>query len=113
MDKTTNFSKKIINEYLEKISSQIKVEGVLLFGSYAYGQPDKHSDVDLIVVSPDFEKMNDRLFWLTQQREGVATGVAMDIFGYTPEEFANIEKESAVMGYAKKHGQWLIEPSNL
>jgi len=113
MDKTTGFSKKIINEYLEKIASQIKVEGVLLFGSYAYGQPDKHSDVDLIVVSPDFEAMPDRLFWLTQQRDGVATGIAMDIFGYTPEEFANIEQESTIMGYAKEHGQWLIEPPSL
>ena len=29
------------------------VEKIYLFGSYAYGKPDKNSDVDLFIVIPD------------------------------------------------------------
>jgi len=31
----------------------------------------------------------------------------MDIVGYTPQEFRDIEKHSAIMAYAKKHGKWI------
>ncbi|MEK9165527.1 MAG: nucleotidyltransferase domain-containing protein [Patescibacteria group bacterium] len=108
MGARAKFPKKIINAYLEKIRRQIAVEGVLLFGSHAYGMPNKHSDVDLAIISSDFQtKIKDRLFWLSWQREGVATSIAMDVIGYTPEEFERIEEESAIMSYAKKHGKWL------
>jgi len=41
--------------YLEVLMDQFHPEQVILFGSYAYGQPDRHSDVDLLVVK-DIEK---------------------------------------------------------
>jgi len=36
--------------YLRVLMEQFHPEKVILFGSYAYGKPDKHSDVDLLVV---------------------------------------------------------------
>lgn len=36
--------------YLRVLVEQFHPEQVILFGSYAYGQPDEHSDVDLLVV---------------------------------------------------------------
>ena len=36
--------------YLRVLVEQFQPEQVILFGSYAYGHPDMHSDVDLIVV---------------------------------------------------------------
>ncbi len=38
--------------YLHVLVEQFHPEQVILFGSYAYGQPDEHSDVDLLVVKP-------------------------------------------------------------
>jgi predicted nucleotidyltransferase len=36
--------------YLKVLVEQFHPEQVILFGSYAYGNPDEHSDVDLLVV---------------------------------------------------------------
>jgi hypothetical protein len=36
--------------YLQVLVEQFHPEQVILFGSYAYGTPDEHSDVDLLVV---------------------------------------------------------------
>jgi predicted nucleotidyltransferase len=36
--------------YLEILVDQFHPEKVILFGSYAYGHPDRHSDVDLLVI---------------------------------------------------------------
>jgi len=41
--------------YLKVLVEQFHPEKVILFGSYANGAPDKHSDVDLLVVK-DIEK---------------------------------------------------------
>ncbi|MES1180746.1 MAG: nucleotidyltransferase domain-containing protein, partial [Verrucomicrobiota bacterium] len=36
--------------YLRVIVQRIRPEKIILFGSYAYGEPDEHSDFDLLVV---------------------------------------------------------------
>ena len=38
--------------YLRVLVEQFHPQQVILFGSYAYGEPDIHSDVDLLVVMP-------------------------------------------------------------
>lgn len=112
MAKTTKvkFPKKIVNHYIATLQKKIKLRGVLLFGSFAWGRPTKHSDVDLVVISPDFVKrsFDRRLNFLTKARDDQARQIAMDIIGYTPEEFAEIEKHSAIMAQAKRKGKWLV-----
>lgn len=38
--------------YLQVLISEFAPQHVVLFGSYAYGSPNEHSDVDLLVVKP-------------------------------------------------------------
>ena len=45
----------IIRSFLDAIRNEIHVDGVYLFGSYAKDTPSKYSDIDLAVVSRDFE----------------------------------------------------------
>jgi predicted nucleotidyltransferase len=82
-----------------------------LFGSFAYGKPTKHSDVDLVIISPNFSKIDfdQRLDFLTDARDKPTYQIAMDVIGYTPREFANIEKHSAIMAKAKKDGKWIYK----
>lgn len=107
--KTVKFPQKIVNHYIDTLKEKIKVEGVFLFGSYAYGAPTKHSDVDLAVISSNFNRKNfdERLDFLADARDKIACQIAMDIVGYTPKEFSDIEKYSAIMAYAKKYGKWI------
>ena len=103
------FPKKIVNNYLKNLESKIKIKKVLLFGSFAYGSPTKHSDVDLAIISSDFRKQDfwERVNFLTKMRRDIADTIAMDIIGYTPQEFRHIEKHSAIMAKAKKDGKWI------
>jgi len=107
--KTVKFPKKIIDHYIENLKRKIRVKGVLLFGSFAWGRPTKHSDVDLVIISPDFKRIKDPLLWLSQMRDEVTYQIAMDIIGYTPKEFNQIERHSAIMAIAKKKGKWIYK----
>jgi predicted nucleotidyltransferase len=103
-----NNIKKIIKEYLKYFPKNIKIEKIFLFGSYAKGNYDEDSDIDLILISSDFKKIDflKRLEMLSSFRKSKLTqSVAMDILGYTPEEFKNISKESIIIKKAIKEGK--------
>lgn len=113
MDRKKTNPKKIIRAYLKNIPANIKVENVFLFGSYATGRIHKDSDLDFIVISPNFKKVDfvRRLELLShvQGASKITRSVPMDIIGYTPEEFAEIDKESIIMRQAKKEGKMVFE----
>lgn len=73
---------------------------------------NKDSDLDFIVISPDFRKMQfmKRLELLShvQGVDPITCSVPMDIIGYTPNEFENIDKESVIMRQAKKEGKMIF-----
>lgn len=59
--------------YLRVLVEQFHPERVILFGSYAYGQPDRDSDVDLLIIkevgaSVLQEKINIRKAWRNMPR---------------------------------------------
>lgn len=43
----------LLEEAVQRIVAVLQPEVVYLYGSHAYGQPDEHSDVDLLVVVRD------------------------------------------------------------
>ena len=45
---------------IERIASELKPEKIILFGSYAYGDPTPDSDVDLLVIMKTKAKAIDR-----------------------------------------------------
>ncbi|PJB21328.1 MAG: hypothetical protein CO114_05905 [Euryarchaeota archaeon CG_4_9_14_3_um_filter_38_12] len=76
--------KEKIDEIVKKIADNIKPEKIVLFGSYAYGNPAKHSDLDLCVVlnedikNPDIGWEIRKLFW--------GWFIPMDIIVYTQKD---------------------------
>ncbi len=98
--------KNYIERYAETLKPHIKIDEVILFGSYARGDWHRDSDIDLIIISPNFKKMKfmERLVWLSKMRSDRFIDRAMDILGYTKEEFKKLRKESAVLSDAWKEG---------
>ena len=43
-----------IKKYIEKISHYYKIEAIILFGSYAKGTQNEDSDIDIAIISSDF-----------------------------------------------------------
>lgn len=89
MHKERSKVKEIIGEYKQALAwLGVNVEGALLYGSFAKGKQRKDSDIDLVVISKDFKKMN-----LRQRLEvlGVAAARIMqpiEARGYTSEEIS-------------------------
>lgn len=43
-------SQEVIDEVVKRLVEGLDPERIILFGSYAYGQPDAGSDLDLVIV---------------------------------------------------------------
>ncbi len=96
--------KEIVAEYTQTLKTLgVNVERVILYGSYALGNQREDSDIDLVIISKDFRKMN-----LRERLEvlGIAAARIMkpvEAKGYTPEEIemtsqASFLKEVLEMG---------------
>lgn len=69
---------------VQRIVDQLKPEKIILFGSYAYGQPTPDSDVDLLVVMDTSASANER--YLAVCRLLRPRPFAVDILVKTPRE---------------------------
>ena len=79
-------TKDLLDRIIEKLVSSLKPEQIILFGSYAYGQPNENSDVDLLVVVSESNEPRYRGARKAYQAlRGV--GLAIDIIVMTKEEF--------------------------
>jgi predicted nucleotidyltransferase len=47
-----------IRRYARQVAERFHPDRIILFGSYAYGQPHEWSDVDLLVVMPAYDEIN-------------------------------------------------------
>ena len=46
---------RAIREFAKSLEAGIRIEAIVLYGSYARGTAYEQSDIDIAVVSPDFE----------------------------------------------------------
>ncbi|MBL7159814.1 nucleotidyltransferase domain-containing protein [Candidatus Microgenomates bacterium] len=95
--------KPAVKKYLKKVKQDLKVEKVILFGSFAKGKTKEDSDVDLIVISSSFAKMDDdeRLRFL--YRKSVGFPYNLHVYGLTAEEF-NSASPLTTLGEVKTQG---------
>lgn len=84
--------------YLKVLVEQFQSEQVILFGSYANGVPDKHSDVDLLVIKDGEESSLKRriqirnAWWKMPRREHL---LPFDLIVVTPDAHRERLKNSA------------------
>jgi uncharacterized protein len=69
---------------VRKIAKMLKPEKVILFGSYAYGEPTPDSDVDLLVIMKTTATQKER--YLAVSRLLHPRQFPVDIIVKTPEE---------------------------
>jgi len=84
----------------------VRISRMVLFGSYARGEADEHSDIDIAVISDDFKDMN-----LLERLEFIGTALAkarimepVEVRAYTEEEFASKGKGTFVGDEVKAKG---------
>lgn len=77
--------RRTIDKISKKIVDDFKPEKIILFGSYAWGEPDENSDVDLFIVKETKKRSVDRERELRLMLYG-NNFPALDLLVYTPEE---------------------------
>ena len=93
-----------ITRYLAFVGGHLRVERAFLYGSYAYGVPRSRSDIDLVVLSPDFAAMDRRrrqeqlAIWAWQAGVG-----DIEALGLTPEEF-EATSDLSLLGEVREKG---------
>ena len=97
MARTRLQAKTIARAYAHALRSTNHVDGAVLFGSHARGEAQPESDIDLIVLSRDFQNMPlmQRLQLLNRLRRGAALETSMDIIGLTQREFRGLERSDS------------------
>lgn len=93
----------IITEIVERIISTSNPEKIILFGSYAYGSPDKDSDLDLLVIKRTQSKIDEYLK-IRKSLKGIR--FPFDIIVITPEEyeFYSLNWKNSILAEARKSG---------
>lgn len=93
-----------IKSYTKILNQKTPIDKVIVFGSFARGDTRRDSDLDLIVLSKAFKKIGflKRLEYLS--KKWTDYDLPVDIIGYTPKEFSEISKESAVIKEAARDG---------
>jgi predicted nucleotidyltransferase len=75
---------KSLRPAIQKIVDELNPEKIILFGSYAYGTPNPHSDVDLLVVLKTNASLKERSWKVS--RLLLPRPFPVDILVKTPKE---------------------------
>jgi predicted nucleotidyltransferase len=77
-------TKDQINQVVETIVENVHPDKVILFGSYANGNPGEDSDLDLLVIKDMPRKRIQRGREIRKHLRG--TGIPIDLLVYAPQE---------------------------
>lgn len=77
---------QLIARIAERIGRDYKPEKVILFGSYARGNPTEDSDIDLFIVKETRERMVDRFVEVKRLLYDPDMRIPVSPLVYTPEE---------------------------
>ncbi len=78
--------RQLIREVVDKLQTEYQPEKVILFGSYAYGEPTQDSDVDLLIIKNTDKRVIDRWIEVKKLLRGVAPGLPISPLVYTERE---------------------------
>ena len=84
----------VIRRYARQIAKRFQPEKIILFGSYAYGKPHKDSDVDILVVMPAYDEINQAV----RIRQKTDHLFPLDLIVRTPKN----------LGWRLEEGDWFL-----
>jgi len=76
-----------LDDFVRRVQTRIRLEAVILYGSFAKGTANESSDIDIAVISPDFEGLPT---WDRQEiiaRATVGRAYRLAPIGYSSSEY--------------------------
>ncbi len=84
----------VIRRFARQVAAQFHPDRIILFGSYAYGRPHRHSDVDILVIMPAKNATDQAI----RIRLAIDAPFPMDLIVRSPE----------VVAWGLKEGDWFL-----
>lgn len=78
-------------EIADFLAAYIKIDKLIVFGSYGYGHPRQDSDFDIAVISKDFEQMSILKKIDLFSKASLAVDPRLELKGFSKREFLNPE----------------------
>ena len=95
---------KPLASFAQKVLEKITIQDLIVFGSYAYGKPRLDSDIDVLVVSNDFNNLDeDKRLDILYNAARVVEDKEIQPWALTPQELGQAEKHS-LMAIARDKG---------
>ena len=103
LSRVSNAPSQKIKKFINKIKETIQIEKIILFGSRARNDYLQDSDIDLIIISNDFEgtpfpERMDRLILLWESPHD------LEALCYTPQEFKKKQQQINIIQQATEEG---------
>ena len=99
-----------LDSYTELISSFTWVLQIYLFGSYAYGEPDEYSDIDLLVIVEDSRDPIKATISINKHLVGKRT-IPLDIVVNRKKEFNQAVANNSIQKLISDNGVLLYDAS--
>lgn len=81
--------KEIIGDITERLRKRYHPEKVILFGSFAYGNPSMDSDLDFLIIKKTTQRPIDRRVTVRRMVADLRKGVPFSPIVVTPSELHN------------------------
>lgn len=92
---------KIIRGFVSRLTNEIPVEEIILFGSYAQGNEKEHSDIDLAVISDWFQGKAHIENMQYLSRLAANYNSLIEALPFTVEEYRNLDKRTFLASVVK------------
>ncbi|HDZ23678.1 MAG TPA: nucleotidyltransferase domain-containing protein [Desulfobacteraceae bacterium] len=104
---------EIIAGFVSRLSREIHVEQVILFGSYAHGNPKGYSDIDLAIISDWFrgKKRIESMQYLSRMAAGYNT--LIEAIPFTTDEYRELDRRTFLSSIVKNGKPYLPDSLDL
>ncbi len=107
--RSPNIPLAAIRRFARQIAERFHPDKIILFGSYAYGQPHEESDVDLLVIMPAYDEIAQAI----RIRRECERPFALDLIVKTPERLEReLKQENWFLREVVSQGRILYEAIN-
>jgi predicted nucleotidyltransferase len=92
---------EIIKGFILRLRQEIPIKEIILFGSYAHGNPKKYSDIDLAVISDWFEGRPKIENMQYLSRIAASYNSLIEALPFTEKEYRKLDKRSFLANIVK------------
>lgn len=92
---------EIIKGFIVRLRQEIPIREIILFGSYALGNPKEYSDIDLALISDWFKARPKIENMRYLSRIAANYNTMIEALPFTEEEYKNLDKRSFLASIVK------------